>query len=99
MEALLLKDTVSEDLALRNMAASVFEAKEFKGSGQVLVDFAGIKSISRSFAHEYMKRKNEQSCEVVDINVPPNIKRMFEVVENTHIKPELLKAKVPTDLA
>lgn len=98
MATLLLKDMASENLSLRNMAVNVFNAREFQGNGKVLVDFTGIVSISRSFAHEYLVNKEKQSCEVVDVNVPPNIGRMFEVVKNSQEKPELVKATTPIEL-
>lgn len=98
MATLLLKDRASENLSLRNMASNVFNAEEFQGKDRVLVDFTGIVSISRSFAHEYLVNKEKQSCVVVDVNVPPDIGRMFEIVKNSQEKPELVKATTPVEL-
>lgn len=98
MTALNLKNVVSEDLSLRNMVSNIFKAEEFKNSKEVLIDFAEIKSMSRSFAHEYLQHKADQLCTVLEVNVPSNIKKMFEVVKNTKVKSELIKDSVPIDI-
>ncbi len=98
MTVLILKDRVSEDLSLRNMASGIFKANEFQDAKEVLIDFTGIKSISRSFAHEYLQCKSKQQCQVFDVNVSSNIKKMFEVVENTKVKPELVRKTEPLEI-
>ena len=98
MMTMMLKDRVSEDLSLRNMVSNIFKAEEFKKTDDVLMDFTGIKSISRSFAHEYMQYKEKQNCKVLEINVPSDIKKMFEVVENTKIKSELIRNTEPLEI-
>ena len=98
MTTLILKNRVSEDLSLRNMVSNIFKAKEFENAEDVLIDFTGIKSISRSFAHEYLQHKEQQQNKVLEINVPSNIKRMFEIVENTKVKSELVKNSVPVEI-
>ena len=99
MITLLLKDKVSEDLSLRNMVLNIFKAEDFQKENQVLLDFTGIKSISRSFAHEYLQYKEKQNCEILEINVPSDIKKMFEVVEQAKIKPELVKNTTPLEIS
>ena len=98
MTTLVLKDRVSEDLSLRNMVSNIFKAKEFQTAKEVLIDFTGIKSISRSFAHEYLQYKAKQQCEVFEVNIPSDIKKMFEIVESTKIKSELIKNTVPLEI-
>ncbi len=98
MIILLLKDRVSEDLSLRNMVSNIFKAEDFENKDQVLLDFTGIRSISRSFAHEYLKHKEKQDCKVLEVNVPSDIKKMFEVVEKTKIKSELVKNIMPVEI-
>ena len=98
MITMLLKDRVSEDLSLRNMVSNVFKAEEFKKTDDVLMDFTGIKSISRSFAHEYLLYKEKQNCKVLEINIPSDIKKMFEIVENTKIKSELVRNTEPLEI-
>lgn len=99
MTTLVLKDRVSEDLSLRNMVSNIFKAEEFQTSDEVLIDFTGVKSISRSFAHEFLQHKARQQCRVFEINVPSDIKRMFEVVESTKIKSQLVKNIQPLEIS
>lgn len=98
MTTLLLKDKVSEDLSLRNMVSNIFKTEEFQKNEDVMIDFTGIKSISRSFAHEYLQHKEKQNCNVFEINMPSNIKKMFEIVESTKIKEELVKNSTPLEI-
>ena len=98
MATLLLKDKVSEDLSLRNMVLNIFKTEEFQKNEDVMIDFTGIKSISRSFAHEYLQHKEKQNCKVFEINMPSNIKKMFEIVESTKIKSELVKNSIPLEI-
>jgi hypothetical protein len=98
MATLSLKDKVSEDLSLRNMVSNIFKTAEFQKDEDVMIDFTGIKSISRSFAHEYLQHKEKQNRNVFEINMPSNIKKMFEIVENTKIKSELVKNSTPLEI-
>ena len=95
---LLLKNRISEDLSLRNMVSNIFKATEFQSMDTVVIDFTGIKSISRSFAHEYKQYKAKQKCKVSEINMPPNISKMFKIVENAKTKPELISYTTPLEI-
>ena len=95
---LLLKNRVSEDLSLRNMVSNIFQAAEFQSRDAVVIDFTGIKSISRSFAHEYRQHKAEQKCEIYETNVPLNISKMFEIVKSGKEKPELIRDTTPREM-
>lgn len=75
-----IKDSVSEDLALRANARSFFERVEELSEDEVVLDFKDVKTITRSFAHEYLKRKDDSKKEISEVNVPSEVKKMFEVV-------------------
>lgn len=98
METLILKDRVSQDLSLRNMVSNIFKAVEFQKNEDVLIDFADIQSISRSFAHEYLIHKQQQNCKVLEINMPSNIKKMFEIVQDTKVKSEIIQNSIPQEI-
>ncbi len=78
---ILIKEEVSEDLALRDSARKFFIKIESAPEKEITVDFRNVHSISRSFAHEYVTRKNKSNKLIKEINVPYNIRKMFEVVE------------------
>ena len=50
-------------------------------SAKVTIDFAGVKTITRSFAHEYLLRKKASNKLVEERNVPSDVQRMMEVVQ------------------
>jgi len=78
---LMIKEQISVDLALRDSADTFFDYVESIPQREIVIDFNHVKSISRSFAHEYLTRKNHSKKNVTEINVPDNVKKMFYVVE------------------
>ena len=92
---LVVKTAISEDLSLRNMASDIFT---MVSQNIVVIDFSGIKSISRSFAQEYIKYKAKQNFQIKEINMPQNINKMFVIVENAKTKPVLIKNTEPDEL-
>ena len=78
---IIIKERISVDLALRNSADIFFDYLESNPQKEIIVDFNGIKSISRSFAHEYITRKNQSKKSITETNVSENVKKMFYVVE------------------
>ena len=47
----------------------------------VVVDFSGVESITRSFAHQYVMNKSLSQKEIIERDISPEIKPMFELVE------------------
>jgi len=78
---ILIKEQISVDLALRNTVTVFFEHLELLPEKEIIIDFADVKSISRSFAHEYLTRKNQSKKNIIETNVPENVKKMFQIVE------------------
>ncbi len=72
---------VSADLALRDWADGFFDKVEALPSERITVDFSGVHSISSSFAHQYLLRKSRAKKKIGEMNVPQNVKKMFEVVK------------------
>ena len=79
---ILIKQKLSEDLALRDSANRFFDYIEKLSNDSLTISFAGIKSISRSFAHQYVIRKQQSVKEIMDVNVPESVARMFDVVSH-----------------
>jgi len=46
-----------------------------------MIDFSGIKSITRSFAHQYTVNKIKSDKQIIECEIPLKIKPMFELVE------------------
>jgi hypothetical protein len=75
-----IREAVSADLALRRKADNFFDAIEKVPSTTVVIDFSGVKSISRSFAHQYQIRKRSSKKKVSETSLPPFVTKMFDVV-------------------
>ena len=52
-----IRDALSADLAIRNRADAFLDEIERLPTKDIIVDFSDVKSISRSFAHQYQTRK------------------------------------------
>lgn len=77
----MIKEQISVDLALRDSVDIFFDYLDSIPQKEIVVDFNSVKSISRSFAHEYITRKNHSKKSITETNVPDNVKKMFYVVE------------------
>jgi hypothetical protein len=75
-----ISEILSPDLALRDSAARLFNKLYSTKDAQVVVDFSGVRSITRSFAHEYCKRKTESAMHISEIHVPANVRKMIAAV-------------------
>ncbi len=85
-----VKKTVFTDLALRSSADAFFNHLEILKDKELVLDFKGVKSISRSFAHQYLLRKKTSRKNISEVNVPKTVKLMFKAVENPMKKPHLV---------
>jgi len=81
-DSLVLRDLLSPDLAFRNTAKAFFNYIALLPEENITIDFRGIRSITRSFAQEYIIRKKEIEKNIIEINVPTSIDKMFYVVSS-----------------
>jgi hypothetical protein len=98
-ERIVVKELLSEDLAMRTSAADLFKAVESTASDSVEVDFSGIRSCTRSFADEYDKLKHLSSKTVRETNMPISVHQLLMAVANPKKKDQVvdierLKVKV-----
>ncbi len=70
------------NLNIRGGAKVFFDYVKNIPGNEILINFEGSKSISRSFAQEYLKQKRLINKEIIEINVPPNIYSILKIVEN-----------------
>ena len=91
---ILMKEKISADLALRDSARDFFEFVESLPSEEVVFDFKDVKSISRSFAHEFVDRKRISQKKVREVNVPQNVRKMFAVVEEPREKQHIFNTRM-----
>jgi hypothetical protein len=77
---------LSANLALRETAARLVVYIEGLPNPEVILDFNHVKTISRSFAHEYCTRKRDSHKKISEVNVPRDIAKMFLVVREARAK-------------
>ena len=88
--SLILRDLLSPDLAFRNTAKSFFNYIASLPEENIIIDFRGIRSITRSFAQEYIVRKKGIEKNIIEINIPTSIDKMFCVVSSFAKKSRIL---------
>lgn len=85
-----IAEVLSPDLALRQTADLFFNQLESKKALSLTIDFKGVRSISRSFAQQYLERKKRTTKSIDEVNVPVNVRKMFEVVQEAARRPQLV---------
>jgi hypothetical protein len=79
-------DVLSANLALRQTAARFLLYVEGLPDSEVILDFSDVRTISRSFAHEYCQRKRDLHRRIKEANVSPEVAKMFAVVKEARTK-------------
>ncbi len=77
---------LSANLALRETATRLVQYIEGLPNPEVVLDFSDVKTISRSFAHEYSTRKRDIHKQIREANVSADVAKMFAVVEEARAK-------------
>jgi hypothetical protein len=75
-----IAEAVSPVLGIRLSATKFFDKLESEQNEEVEIDFKDVEFISRSFAHEYLKKKQIISKKIHEVNLPQNVEEMLEVV-------------------
>ncbi len=75
---------ISKNLLLRNSADELFNYINEINSNEIIVDFNKIQSVTRSFSHQYLLNKNKSEKNIININISPQVKTMFEIVEKAN---------------
>lgn len=75
-----LKESISPNLFLREYADELFDSLNNRKNSSIIIDFAGIQSMSRSFAQEFLYRLEKSENIITIVNEPENVKKMFDIV-------------------
>jgi len=92
-----ISSMLSPDLIIRDAAIDLFEEFEKMANTDKEVDFRGVKSITRSFAHEYWVQKQRTKKNICETNVPTSILNMLNLVKIPREKerfPELSNLRI-----
>jgi anti-anti-sigma regulatory factor len=80
---------IAPDLMFRTVAEAFFAEIEQSEEKMVTLDFTGVVSVSRSFAHQYALQKKASKKHFVETHVSPQVARMFEVAKHTRASPKV----------
>ena len=79
-----IKENISSNLSIRKNAINFFETKiESSHLNDIKIDFLEVKSISHSFAHQYISSKRKSHKNIVEINIPDKIYKILEIAKNS----------------
>lgn len=76
---IILSEKIDSDLGSRNKIENLF-LNIPKDVSKVVMNFNGVKFMGRSFAQEYLNQKDKADFEVVEVNVPEDVKKLFDVI-------------------
>lgn len=88
-----MKNVFSDNLALRQNADDLFDYIESSPTEEIIFDFTGVTSISRSFAHQYTLRKNQCNKKITETGESVEVERVFEFAKKQREK------QPPVDMA
>lgn len=75
---------ISKNLLLRNSADELFDYINNFKTTKIFIDFNKIQSVTRAFTHQYLLNKKKSKKNIIDINISPHVKNMFELIEKTN---------------
>ena len=81
-----LAEYISQNLAFRDSADDLFNYISSLKESSIIIDFSEIKSMSSSFAHQYLTNKKVTKKDITETNKAFNIIQMFELVERRNSK-------------
>lgn len=75
-----IEESINCNLGMNSSARNLFKELNNSPAENITIDFSDVIFMSRSFTQEYLFQKMNSDKNIVEENVPEDIKRMFEVV-------------------
>lgn len=76
---ILLAKEINPDLGSRNKIEKLFKNID-ESISELIMNFEGVEFMGRSFAQEYLNQKNKASVKITEINVPKDVKKLFDII-------------------
>lgn len=83
MVTISIKKEINSSLELNTSASDFLDKIGKLSDDYVEVDFEGIIFVSRGFLQIYYSRKSKMDKNIVEVNVPEEIKPLFEIIERS----------------
>lgn len=75
-----INEELDSHLSVNFIAEEFFDGINSSDYNKITIDFNNIKFMSRSFAQEYLFQKLKTDKEIIEVNVPKDVKKMFNAV-------------------
>jgi len=77
-----LKDAIAHNLAFRHSADRLFDCIDSLENTNVVIDFCGVYTASRSFMHQFLRRlERSDNRNIHCVNVPESVEKMLGMVK------------------
>lgn len=74
-------ERISKNLGMNSSARALFEEINNSPANIIKIDFSNVLVMSRSFTQEYLSQKFYTDKQIIEVNVPNDVKLMFDVVK------------------
>lgn len=81
-----ISEKIHPNLGMNQAAKELFDEINLDDDDEILIDFADVIFMSRSFTQEYLFQKLTSGKKIVELNVPDNVQKMFNVVSKDFVK-------------
>ena len=93
-----IKDIIGQHLALRHLADKLFDYIDSLKDTDVIVDFYGVHTTSRSFMQQFLYRLKNSDSHITCINESENIRKMADIVNFPKKKPRIVNPNLESVL-
>lgn len=93
-----VKDIIGQHLALRHLADKLFDYIDSLKDTDVIIDFYGVHTTSRSFMQQFLYRLKNSDSYITCINESENIKKMADIVSSPKKKPMIVNPNLESVL-
>ena len=76
-----IEERISKNLGMNSSARALFEEINNSPANIIKIDFSNVLIMSRSFTQEYLSQKFYTNKQIIEENVPNDVKLMFDVVK------------------
>ena len=97
-EMICVKDIIGPNLALRYLADTLFDYIDSLKDTDVIIDFCGVHTTSRSFMQQFLCRLKKSDSPITCINESENIRKMADVVSSPKKKPVIVNPNLESVL-
>ncbi len=76
---IILSEQINSDLGSRNKIEKLYQNIP-EDVSKVVMNFKGVEFMGRAFAQEYLNQKDNATFEVVEVNIPEDVEKLFNLI-------------------